>query len=78
MKLRIVAAACIAVAWSAVLVLFAIAGQLMSLDEEWHGWGDILLNPYLMMPLGIFTVGVGLAEYWMLRPLMAKGSPKDG
>lgn len=77
MKVRIVIAVCVAIAWSAILALGAIAGQLMSLDEEWHGWGDILLNPYLMVPLGIFTIGVGLAEYWLLRPLLAKGSPRD-
>ncbi|HUP69439.1 MAG TPA: hypothetical protein VM142_06440 [Acidimicrobiales bacterium] len=44
-KLRIGISILLALAWSAILALVVITGQLMSLDEEWQGWGDLILNP---------------------------------
>lgn len=47
---RVAAVMVIIVMWlvaSATVILF---GLILSVDEEWQGWSDVLLNPYLMIP----------------------------
>ncbi len=38
--------------------------RLMSLDEEWQGWGDVLLNPYIVGPYlvasGVLLIPAGM------------------
>lgn len=63
--LRVAFASVIAVGWLTVTVLMLVAGNLMSVDEEWDGWGDILLNPYLIVPYVVITAGV-TAGVWAL------------
>ena len=36
--------------WVLFTLLLWFVGSLMSVDEEWKGWGDVLLNPYMMAP----------------------------
>lgn len=46
--MRIAAATVFLGAWLSGTAILWIVAQLMSLDEEWHGWGDVLLNPYIV------------------------------
>lgn len=34
--------------WLFYTLLLGFLGQMMSVDEEWQGWGDVLLIPYFM------------------------------
>lgn len=40
--------------------LIASAGSLMSLDEEWDGWGALLLNPYIAGPYATLSLATAL------------------
>lgn len=42
-----------------------LTGSLMSVDEEWTGWGDVLLNPYLVLPYVVVSVAL-LGGAWAL------------
>lgn len=39
--------------WLLYTLSMGFGGYMMSVDEEWEGWGDIFLNPYIM---GIWTL----------------------
>jgi hypothetical protein len=45
-----------------------IAAQLMSVDEEWTGGGDVLLNPYIVLPYIVISGLGGMALWWLFRP----------
>jgi uncharacterized BrkB/YihY/UPF0761 family membrane protein len=45
-----------------------IAAQLMSVDEEWTGWGDVLLNPYIVLPYVVISGLGAMALWWLFRP----------
>ena len=52
-------------AWLAYTLLLGMTGQMMSVDEEWQGWGDVLLNPVLM---GLWTLlGGAFAAFALLH-----------
>jgi hypothetical protein len=51
--------------WVLYTVLLAFVGQLMSVDEEWQGWGDVFLNPYIMGPWVLF--GATFATFALLH-----------
>lgn len=53
--------------WAYANTVFLIVVSLMSLDEEWRGWGDVLLNPYIMVPYVLFTCVAGIAVWWIAR-----------
>jgi hypothetical protein len=46
--------------WASATALGWLIGSLMSLDEEWTGWGDVVLNPFLMAPYFTFTTVTGV------------------
>lgn len=51
------------VLWVFYTLSLLLVGNLMSVDEDWEGWGDIFLNPYIMVPwllLGTAFVTFGL------------------
>ena len=45
-----------------------VVGQLMSLDEEWTGWGDVLLNPYIVLPYVVISALGAMALWALFRP----------
>jgi hypothetical protein len=50
--------------WLFYTILVWFGGYMMSVDEEWEGWGDVLLNPYIM---GIWTLlGGAFAAFALL------------
>jgi hypothetical protein len=49
-----------------------IAGQLMSIDEEWNGWGDVLLNPFIVLPYVAITAFGAMALWWLFGPHRAR------
>jgi hypothetical protein len=58
--------ACVAIAIAATVWF---VGWMMSVDEEWTGWGDVLLNPYIMGPTFVAALGcVGGAVLLYRRP----------
>lgn len=58
--------------WLIVTLGIVMAGYLMSVDEEWTGWGDVLLNPYLVVPYVAYS-GLSVGGLWLLcrKPLGA-------
>ena len=52
-------------AWVLYTMLLLFTGQLASVDEEWQGWGDVFLNPYLMAPWVLF--GAGFVTFGLLH-----------
>ena len=64
--IRTALACAIAFGWLFVTLMILLAGNLMSVDEEWEGWGDVLLNPYLIVPYLAITTGAALGV-WALR-----------
>lgn len=65
--IRTALACVIAVGWLIVTLLILLSGNLMSLDEEWEGWGDILLNPYLIVPYLAITTGAAVGVWALCR-----------
>jgi hypothetical protein len=65
---RVIAAVLIGAAWCVGVALMVLAGSLMSIDEEWTGWGDLFLNPYLMVPGVLITLGVVWSISRLIRP----------
>jgi fumarate reductase subunit C len=61
--LRFAAAAAILLAWASLTLLLVLVGMLMSLDEEWRGWGDLVLNPYVVVPYVGVTIVAALAVW---------------
>ena len=57
--------------WVLWTLLLWFVGSLLSVDEEWQGWGDVFLNPYMMVPwllLGAAFVTFGLLHLrWKSR-----------
>lgn len=41
--------------------LLLAAGALMSLDNAWAGWQDLLLNPYLLVPYAGLTASAWIS-----------------
>lgn len=60
-NLRFAAAAAMLLAWASLTLLLVLVGMLMSLDEEWRGWGDLVLNPYVVVPYVSVTIVAALA-----------------
>ncbi|HUR17656.1 MAG TPA: hypothetical protein VMZ51_01810 [Acidimicrobiales bacterium] len=54
-------ACAIALGWLFVTLMILFGGYLMSVDEEWEGWGDVLLNPYLVVSYLAITAGAAVA-----------------
>lgn len=53
--------------WLLYTLCLWFVGQLMSIDEEWQGWGDVLLNPYLMGLWVLLAAGFGVFALLHLR-----------
>ena len=51
--------------WVVISLFLVLAAGLMSVDEEWNGWSDVLLNPYVMGPYILVTLLCG-AVLWLL------------
>jgi len=49
--------------WVVLSFTMLLVAQLMSLDEEWTGWGDVFLNPYIVLPY-IGISGLGAMALW--------------
>ena len=54
-------------AWLIVSLFLVLAAGLMSVDEGWHGWSDVLLNPYVMGPYILVTLLSGSALWLLFR-----------
>jgi len=52
---RLAAVALFGIAVAVTATLWFLS-QAMSVDEEWAGLGDILLNPYIMLPYLVVTL----------------------
>jgi hypothetical protein len=57
--------------WLFYTLLVWFGGYMMSVDEEWEGWGEVLLNPYIMgiwaLLGGAFAVFALLYLRWRRR-----------
>ena len=42
--------------WLAAAGTILVVGSLMSLDEEWNGWTDILFNQYIIVPFLLLSI----------------------
>jgi hypothetical protein len=51
--------------WVLLTLLLAFVGQMMNVDEEWQGWGDIVLNPYFIAPWVL--VGIAFIIFSLLH-----------
>jgi len=60
-------AAVLVVVWMYAAVLLYVVGSLMSLDQEWTGWGDIFANPYILLVIVPFSAVVAVAVVLLLR-----------
>jgi len=47
--------------WLVISGSLVVGAQLMSVDEEWQGWGDVFLNPYIMLPYLAFSIAMAVA-----------------
>jgi len=54
--------------WVVLTFTMLVVGQLMSLDEEWTGWGDVLLNPYIVLPYVVISALGAMALWALFRP----------
>jgi hypothetical protein len=54
--IRLIAATLLLLVWAYVTFLFWITPALMSVDEEWEGWGDALLDPYIVGAYALATI----------------------
>ena len=53
--------------------LFAwLVASLMSVDEEWDGWSDVLLNPFSVGVYVAVTAALLLPSFLMLRRVWAR------
>jgi len=67
MRLRFSLAAVIAAAWVVLTALLVFVGTLMSVDEEWRGWSDMLLNPLVMIPYILATALAAATIVFLIR-----------
>ena len=44
-----------------------LTGTLMSVDEEWQGWGDLLLNPFVVGPWLALTGACAASSLALVR-----------
>jgi hypothetical protein len=44
-----------------------LLSSLMSLDEEWEGWGDVLLNPYIVGSYAAVSAVLLVPSFLLLR-----------
>lgn len=65
--LRLVVGVLLVALWAYGTFVFWITAQLMKLDEEWQGWGDVLLNQYIVGPYVVASVAILGAAYFLLR-----------
>lgn len=57
--------------WAYGTWILWIVERLASLDEEWQGWADVLLNPYIVGPYVV-------ASAVLLIPAVMLLSRRDG
>ena len=55
-----------------------LTGGLMSVDEEWHGWGDLLLNPFVVGPWLALTGAAAASGLALTRHEKANRISPDG
>lgn len=66
--LRLVLGVLLVAVWAYGTVVLGLMAKLMSLDEEWRGWGDLLLNQYLVAPYVVASVALLGAAFFLLCP----------
>ena len=74
---RLVAAALLVAIWASTTFMFWLTTALMSIDEEWRGWGD-LLDPYVVgFYLAVTLICIGAAVL-LCRNQLGRRHPNSG
>ena len=64
--------------WVGGSLMLWLTGGLMSVDEEWQGWGDILLNPFVVGPWLAVTGACAASGLALTRHEKANRISRDG
>ena len=65
--LKAVVAAAVVATWFTISLFVLLALRLMRVDDEWQGWPDVLLNPYLVLGYGGLTALAATAVWLLVR-----------
>lgn len=66
-SLKFVVGLVIVGSWLFVSAILAVTAQLMRVDEAWQGWGDVLLNPFIVLSYLAFSATMAAALWFLFR-----------
>ncbi|HSH60000.1 MAG TPA: hypothetical protein VK988_10235 [Acidimicrobiales bacterium] len=77
-SVRLLVAILLVTLWAGITFMLWLTSALMSVDEEWGGWGDVLLDPYIMGPYLAVTMACIGGAVLLCRGQLGSRYPNHG